>query len=234
MWRYEHRARENRRLIRSFVGMLTLIAGVSLVFSPFLTTAYNQYFLADPVQEEIAMLLENWGGDAEIPFIIPEPEEPDLQVDYPDALPPEEGVLKIPVLGLHVNVGYGVELSDLRKSPGFYPQSGYPDTGNVAIAGHRATYGAPFRFLDRLETGDEIILYYGEKVYVYSVESTFVTHARDWSVIDPTPEPALTLTTCHPLVGRATQRLVVRAYLETAFKPEILRRPDRRASLRSR
>ena len=216
MSRMKRRLRENRRLIRSFVGMLILIAGLSLAFFPYLTNAYTRYFLANPVDEEIAELLENGKTeeDTEIPFIL-EPEEPDeqtLQVEYPESLPPEEGVLRIPALDVMVNVGYGVELSDLRASPGFYPQSGYPDAGNVAIAGHRTTYGAPFRHVDQLDAGDEIILYFGEKVYVYSVESVFETHTRDWSVIDPTPEPALTLTTCHP-PGWATQRLIVRAYL---------------------
>ena len=215
MWRHKRRVRENHRSIRSFVGMLILIAGVSLALFPYLTNAYNQYFLMEPVQEEIAELLENGESDAEIPFILApeEPAEQELQVNHPEALPPEEvGVLRIEALDLLVNVGYGVELSDLRKSPGFYPQSGYPDTGNVAVAGHRTTYGAPFRHVDKLEAGDEIILYYREKVYVYSVESVFETHTRDWSVIDPTPEPALTLTTCHP-PGWATERLIVRANL---------------------
>ena len=222
MWREKRRARENRRLIHSVVGMLILIAGVTLAFFPFLTNAYTHYFLAEPVQEEIAELLKD---DGEIPFIL-EPEEPvekpveqEQQVDYPEALLPGDGVLRIPALDLMVNVGYGVELSDLRKSPGFYPQSEYPDTGNVAIAGHRTTYGAPFRYVDELVAGDEIFLYYGEKVYVYSVESVFETHTRDWSVIDPTPEPALTLTTCHP-PGWATQRLVVRGRLETVFSSQ--------------
>ena len=217
MSRMKRRLRENRRLIRSFVGMLILIAGLSLAFFPYLTNAYTRYFLANPVDEEIAELLENGKTeeDTEIPFIL-EPEEPDeqtLQVEYPESLPAEEGVLRIPALDVMVNVGYGVELSDLRASPGFYPQSGYPDAGNVAIAGHRTTYGAPFRHVDQLDAGDEIILYFGEKVYVYSVESVFETHTRDWSVIDPTPEPALTLTTCHP-PGWATERLVVRGRLE--------------------
>ena len=217
MSRVQRRVRENRRLIRSFVGMLIIIAGLSLAFFPYLTNAYTRYFLADPVDEEIAKLLENGRTeeDTEIPFML-EPEEPDEQepvVEHPDSLPSGEGVLKIAALDLLLNVGYGVELSDLRAGPGFYPHSGYPDAGNVSIAGHRTTYGAPFRHVDQLEPGDEIILYFGEKIYVYSVESVFETHTRDWSVIDATPEPALTLTTCHP-PGWATKRLVVRAGLE--------------------
>ena len=215
-------ARGNRRLISSYVGILILIAGLSLAFFPYLTNAYTRYFLANPADEEIVILLENerTEEDTELPFYLQpeeqksdEPDEQEPQVEYPDSLPSGAGVLRIAALDLLLNVGHGVKLSDLRAGPGFYPQSGSPDAGNVAIAGHRTTYGAPFRYVDKLKAGDEIILYYGEKIYVYSVESVFETHTRDWSVIDPTPKPALTLTTCHP-PGWATKRLVVRAGLE--------------------
>lgn len=227
MLRKERRAGEKRRLIRSITGIVVLIVGLTLALFPYLTNAYTRYFLAEPVQEEIAELLERVEEEEESPLIIPPPQEPaetpvPAQEDaappqYPEALLPGEGVLKIAALDLLLNIGYGVELRDLRKGPGFYPQSGYPATGNVAIAGHRTTYGAPFRHVDRLQAGDEIMLYYGGKVYVYGVESVFETHTRDWSVIDPTPAPALTLTTCHP-PGWATKRLIVRAYLEDSMQ----------------
>jgi len=209
------RARENRKTTYSVIGTVLLVAGVTLALSPIFTNVYARLFLTDPVDEEIAELLEN-GNEAEIPYMI-EPEEPEEaepeEPDHPEALPEESGVLKIPALDLMVEVGYGVELPDLRSGPGFYPESGYPDTGNVSIAGHRTTYGAPFRYVDELIEGDEIRLFYNDKVYIYRVEEVFATHTKDWSVIDPTEKPALTLTTCHP-PGWATERLIVRAYLE--------------------
>lgn len=217
--RLQRRAREKHRLICSVMGTLLLIAGLPLALFPYLTNAYNQFFLAEPVQEEIVELLESREAGEEIPVILPPEEAAGQHADKPEALPPGEGVLKIPSLDLLLNVGYGVELSDLRRGPGFYPQSGYPGTGNVAIAGHRTTYGAPFRNVDRLVAGDEILLYFGGMVYVYHVESVFETHTRDWSVIDPTEKPALTLTTCHP-PGWATQRLIVRAYLAESLRVE--------------
>ena len=91
-----------------------------------------------------------------------------------------------------------MELPDLEGGPVFYPESKYPNAGNVAIAGHRLTYGAPFRYLNDLQEDDEIHLYYNEKRFIYHVDEVSVTHSRNWSVIDPTEEPALTLTTCHP------------------------------------
>jgi len=196
---------KTKRSRRSLIGTLLIVAGVSLALFPFLTNIYNQHFLAAPVGEEILELLEGelpeeqeiLEEQEENPALILPEKEPE-PVEYPEALLPKEGALRIPAIGLLTGVVYGVEPNDLKKSPGFYPQSGYPDTGNVAIAGHRTTYGAWFRNLDKLEPGDEIRLYYQDTIYIYAVDSVFDIHNRDWSVIDPTDKPALTLTTCHP------------------------------------
>jgi len=105
----------------------------------------------------------------------------------------------------------GVEPENLAKAPGFYPQSAVPgQEGNVSIAGHRTTYGAWFRRVDELQTGDEVVIESPRARYIYEVESVFPVPDNAWEVVDPTPEPMLTLTTCHP-VGSAEQRLVVRA-----------------------
>src|ERR687891_388356 len=45
----------------------------------------------------------------------------------------------------------------LRSGPGHYPGTSLPGArGTVAIAGHRSTYGAPFRDVDEFERGDRI------------------------------------------------------------------------------
>ena len=47
--------------------------------------------------------------------------------------------------------------SDLRKGPGHYPATPLPgERGTVGIAGHRTTYGAPFRRLNGVKRGDRI------------------------------------------------------------------------------
>ena len=138
------------------------------------------------------------------------------QEEYPEKLVSAPGVLEIPALDLNWPWVMGWKTRN-QGGAGFYPQSGYPDTGNVSIAGHRNAYGSPFRHLDKLEEGDEIRLYYRDKTYNYTVDTVFETHNRDWSVIEPTPRPALTLTTCTPVikpVGKPYNRLIVRAYLD--------------------
>ena len=221
MSRLERKAREKRRFMLSVIGTILLVAGVSLAFFPFLTNVYSRHILGAGYVENPELLREENPTPVVTTTTYEEAlerwqEAEEVSVEPPPA--PQElieglaGVLEIPALDLQMNIIYGVELDDLRKAPGFYPQSQYPGQGNVSIAGHRTTYGAWFRHLDKLEKGDELILHYDGQVFRFQLAEVFAINNRDWSVIDPTARPALTLTTCHP-PGWATQRLVARAYL---------------------
>jgi sortase A len=93
--------------------------------------------------------------------------------------------------------------------------------GNVAIAGHRTTYGKPFNQLDRLSAGDKIELTtpVGTCEYVVTDRAPspnpFTVDPGNIAIVANTPgERNLTLTTCHPK-GSAKQRLVIRAHLVT-------------------
>lgn len=112
---------------------------------------------------------------------------------------------------LYVVEGVGAEA--LRSGPGHYPESDRPGgPGNLAIAGHRTTYGSPFWSLDELDEGDTIHvvdLLGREWVYAYRRQQV-VSPADVWVVgRDPldTGAPTVTLTTCHPR-GSARQRLI--------------------------
>jgi sortase A len=114
----------------------------------------------------------------------------------------------------------GVTLDDLRAGPGHYPESDSPGgDGNVAIAGHRTTYGAPFWSLDELQQGDTIhVVDRDGEEWVYEfTEQRVVSPADTWVVgEDPleTGEPTITLTTCHPRFS-AAQRLIAWGELVT-------------------
>ena len=123
--------------------------------------------------------------------------------------------IRIPAINVDVVVVEGTTASALRAGAGHYPATPLPcEAGNVAIAGHRTTYGKPFSNVDRLKPGDEIILEtpIGSCTYKVSVDP-FVVAPRDTSVVAPTPGSALTLTTCHPR-GSAAKRLIIRAELQ--------------------
>ena len=103
--------------------------------------------------------------------------------------------------------------SALRAGAGHYPQTPLPcEDGNVAIAGHRTTYGKPFANLDRLKNGDAIVLETPIGIARMRVDKEpFTVNPDDLPVVanDPTKR-TLTLTTCHPK-GSAAHRLVVKA-----------------------
>jgi sortase A len=123
--------------------------------------------------------------------------------------------IRIPAINVDVVVVEGTTSSALRAGAGHYPNTPLPcEQGNVAIAGHRTTYGKPFNHLDLLKPGDDIILEtpIGECTYKVS-KPPYPVQPNDGSVIAATPAPALTLTTCHPK-GSARQRLIVRAALQ--------------------
>lgn len=123
--------------------------------------------------------------------------------------------LMIPSLDVDVVVVEGTSASALRAGAGHYPESPLPcEIGNVAIAGHRTTYGRPFHNLDLMETGDKVILETPVGTCTYSVnKDPFVVEPNDFSVLDRTSTGTLTLTTCHPK-NSAAQRLILQADLE--------------------
>jgi sortase A len=136
-------------------------------------------------------------------------------VNLPPAPPTGEFVahLKIPKIGLDQYVVQGVGLGDLRKGPGHYPETPLPgEQGNAAIAGHRTTYGAPFNRLGELVDGDELQVTTLKGNFTYKVARVHVVKPSQVEVLNPTPAPTLTLTTCHPKYS-AKERLIVVASL---------------------
>ena len=89
------------------------------------------------------------------------------------------GKILIDRIGLSSVVVEGTDAGDLRKGPGHYPGTPLPgQRGTVAIAGHRTTYGAPFRKIDKVKPGDEVtvVMPYGR--FTYKVERTRIVPRR--------------------------------------------------------
>ena len=137
------------------------------------------------------------------------------------------GIIHIPHIGLDRALVQGVEVPDLRKGPGHYPDSPMPgQLGNAAIAGHRTTYGAPFNRIDELVPGDEITIVTLAGIFHYHVTGQLVVSPKDVFVLDQTATATLTLTTCNPKYS-ARQRLVVHAALDLAKSPKPVAAPAR-------
>ncbi|MFF4420051.1 class E sortase [Streptomyces sp. NPDC001549] len=134
-------------------------------------------------------------------------------------------VLRVPRLGLVVPVAQGVDKRAVldKGYAGQYPGTAGPGAqGNFALAGHRNTHGEPFRYINRLRAGDELIVDMRGRRYTYVVGKILSeTTERDTGVIAPVPrsvvkpdqgysEPGayITLTTCTPEYS-SKYRLVV-------------------------
>ena len=199
------RVRPFARRILSGVSVLLAVLAVGLLAYPLYTNFYQ-----DRLQSKLA-----------IDFKKPESKQAFLNGETAIGEPITK--ISIPAADLKPTVVVeGTGASALRAGAGHYPNTPLPgEEGNVAIAGHRTTYGKPFANLDHLKPGDEIFLETPVGKYTYKVtKDPFPISPTDFSVIAQTPGKTLTLTTCHPK-GSARQRLVVKAELvsQTANQP---------------
>jgi sortase A len=126
------------------------------------------------------------------------------------------GRIVVPRLGLNKVFVHGTRWAeDLSRGPGHYRETGIPAVGKtVAIAGHRTTFGAPFRYINKLRTGDEIRLQLPYGTFTYRVVKYKIVDNSDWSIIKPRGYDAIVLSACHPLYS-AAQRWVVFGRLST-------------------
>ena len=125
--------------------------------------------------------------------------------------PPTLAILRIPRLELEVPVYDGTTDAVLDMAAGRIEYTALPGTvGNVGIAAHRDGF---FRVLKDIKEGDVLVLDTPVALEQYRVEWIKITTPDDVSVIDPTPDRAVTLVGCFPFYykGSAPQRFIVRA-----------------------
>lgn len=188
-----------RRAI-SVLSIVLFLAGVTMFAFPVGTDIYGRY-LQGNLQEKF--------------------DDPEVVAAYAERrIPVGDGLttMRIPKLDVDVLVVEGTTPAALRAGAGHYLDTALPgEVGNVAIAGHRTTYGRPLNRMDELGPGDVVELETPFAVYTYTAVPAFGGHANPWvvvpndsSVIAPEPgKSLLTLTTCHPK-GSAKQRLIMR------------------------
>jgi sortase A len=129
---------------------------------------------------------------------------------------PEQAIrIQIPALGVDAPVVQGDGWEQLKKGVGQHIGTANPgQVGNVVLAAHNDIFGEIFRDLDRLQPGDDIILYTNVRQYVYRVTGTLIVEPTRVEVMSPTPQPTVTLISCYPYMV-STERIVVFADLQT-------------------
>lgn len=123
------------------------------------------------------------------------------------------GRLEAPSVKLSTVVLEGSDDGTLKRGSGHIEDTPVPgQPGNVGIAGHRDT---TFRALRNIHIGDPLEYKTADRLYRYRISKTMIVGPDDVYVLDPTPQPALTLVTCYPFefVGHAPRRFIVRAEL---------------------
>ena len=132
--------------------------------------------------------------------------------------------LRIPRIDVDQVVVEGVDVEQLKRGPGHYPncrpgfdpplctrgQEIWPgERGRAIVSGHRTTYGGPFWALDELRRGDELRFdtRWGEFTYEVTAKEVVSPNATD--IATPAGnDPEVVLTTCNPRFS-AAERLVV-------------------------
>ncbi|MFJ5138345.1 class E sortase [Streptomyces sp. NPDC088707] len=151
----------------------------------------------------------------------------DKDAGTPGAFEPGEGfaIMYIPKLDVVVPVAEGINKAKVldKGMVGHYAEgklkTAMPSDkqGNFAVAGHRNTHGEPFRYINRLQPGDPIVVETRNAYYTYEMASILPqTAPSNVSVIEPVPKGSgftkpgrfITLTTCTPEFT-STYRMIV-------------------------
>jgi sortase A len=230
-----------RVIVRTF-SELCITAGALIV----LFVAYVLFWTgvqADHVMDDqIDQLQDQWSKEAVRPTRGPgdsgATRAPAPPTSYQNGKP--FAIMYIPRLGFTWNkpILENTATNTLKKGLGHYAHTArLGQKGNFAVAGHRRTYGDPFKDFPRLRRGDAVVLTDGTTWFTYRIDKgPYKTVPSEIEVIDPVPRKSgytrpgryLTLTTCDPEWGHS-HRLIVWAHLDStqpveAGKPRALRR----------
>ncbi|HEY6761062.1 MAG TPA: class E sortase [Baekduia sp.] len=127
------------------------------------------------------------------------------------------GSISIPKIGLKTVFVENTSHKALARGPGHYKGTVLPGMdGTVGLAGHRTTYGAPFKRVNELKAGSRIVVTMPYGTFTYKVLGWHITTPSDASSLVSHPgQHRLVLTACHPLYS-AAKRIVVTARLASS------------------
>ena len=222
-----------RRWIERVLLAVELLAAVGLIY-----IFFNGLSVLDTLNREMAAAFSLASSASETPLIgpvvlpsghtpptegrpaqpneaeIPEHLRPQVQAYIAGLVIPTPGPeqalgIRIETIGVNAPIVQGDGWEELRRGVGQHIGSANPGRpGNLVLTGHNDIYGEVFRDLDKLEEGDEVIIYSANNSYTYVVTETQIVAPTDIEVMEPTPEATLTLISCYPY-RIDNQRIVV-------------------------
>ncbi len=154
-------------------------------------------------------------NEAEIPEHLRPLVQSLANLPLPTASPLQAIQIDIPAIGVQnwpIVQGDGWE--QLKKGVGQHVGSANPgENGNVVLAGHDDVFGEVFRNLDKLQPGDQVILYTVQKQYTYLVTETRIVEPSQVDVMNQTSDATVTLISCYPYMVD-NKRIIVFAKLQ--------------------
>ncbi len=224
------------RFVLRGVGQTLITLGcIVLLFVVYEVWITNVYSLHEN-HEVATKLQQEWNKQTDDPLLpLPGGEQPNVETGTGIAN------LYLPRLGsdYHFAIVQGTDQGDLAKGPGHYVGTAMPgQVGNFAVAGHRVGKGEPFLNIDKLRSGDAVIVETKSYWYVYRVKGhptgsnpqsstdadgipgREVVSPSDGNVLLPVPnhpginptERLMTMTTCHPKFTASQRMIVYSAY----------------------
>ncbi|ATY96837.1 MULTISPECIES: class E sortase [Streptomyces] len=206
-----------RLVVRTFSELCITVGALIILFVAYVLS-WTGVKAAEAAEGEIATLNSRWAQQR--------PAAPSATASPP---PYEDGkpfaTMYVPRFGAGWEwpVLENTEARTLQKGLGHYSGTARPgETGNFAVAGHRRTYGDPFKDFPRLRPGDAVFVNDGTTWFTYRVaREPYRTVPTDTAVVDPVPRRSgfegpgryLTLTTCEPEWG-SSHRLIAWAHLD--------------------
>ena len=138
---------------------------------------------------------------------------PEVPVPIPTPGPEQPTRIVIPAINVDARVVEGDAWEQLKRGAGHHIGTANPgERGNCVISAHDDIYGEIFRDLNDLQLEDEIVVYAGAQPYRYKVVAKRIIEPTQVEVMDPTPDPVLTLITCYPY-RIDTHRIIIIAAL---------------------
>ncbi|MFE7262613.1 class E sortase [Streptomyces sp. NPDC057592] len=220
-----------RLIVRTF-SELCITVGALIVLFVVYVLFWTGVKAADATEGQIDALHSRWAQgpvSAPAPQSSPAPGKPNAPKESPAPAAYRDGkpfaMMYIPRFGKGWEwpVLENTEVRTLQKGLGHYSGTArLGATGNFAVAGHRRTYGDPFKDFPKLRPGDAVVLTDGTTWFTYRVDKRpYRTVPSDIGVIDPVPRKSgfdgpgryLTLTTCDPEWG-SSHRLIAWAHLD--------------------
>ncbi len=129
---------------------------------------------------------------------------------------PEQAIrIQIPAIGVDAPIVLGDGWEQLKKGVGQHIGSANPgEKNNIVLTGHNDIFGEIFRELDRLKSGDQVILFTSQHSYTYLVSGSKIVGPNEVEAMDPTNDAVATLISCYPYrVDK--KRIIVTALLQS-------------------